>query len=469
MAISFGTSNSNPSLLRFSPNNGRTIRADFSGGIMSSDFGPLLLRGIDNQIGLTKRLAAAFDDKRHPSYIEHPLNDLLAQRIYQVCCGYEDGNDSNELRCDPLFKMGVGRDPLNSDEDLASGPSFSRLEHAASRKDIYRLAKTFVEQFIAGYSKEPEIIVLEMDHSEDQTHGQQEFSFYNGYYGSHCYLPLFIFEGLSGHLVTAVLRTGKRPTGIENAMVIKRVLKLLRQYWPHTHIILRGDSHFGEPKLMELTHDDPLINFIFGLSSNTIYNRKVKSTLIEAKKLHQVRCHNAITTNQKKPSSSRIYEELEYTAGSWPQSYRVIVKAEVMDKGDNHSEVVTSLIQPTPQMIYEQLYWDQSNDENYIKAIKCDLKSDRTSDTTFLANHLRLYYAGKAYVLHHALRTQTLQQTEIIKAQPSTIIQKLFKVAVTVVGYKDRIRLRLPSCYPFKHLLKRITELLYIIPILNTS
>jgi hypothetical protein len=140
-----------------------------------------------------------------------------------------------------------------------------------------------------------------------------------------------------------------------------------------------------------------------------------------------------------------------------------------MDKGDNHSEVVTSLIQPTPQMIYEQLYWDQSNDENYIKAIKCDLKSDRTSDTTFLANHLRLYYAGKAYVLHHALRTQTLQHTEIIKAQPSTIIQKLFKVAVTVVGYKDRIRLRLPSCYPFKHLLKRITELLYIIPILNTS
>lgn len=469
MAVPFGSSNSNPSPLRFLPLNGRTIRADFEGGIMSSDFGPLLLRGIDSQIGLTKRLATAFDDKRHPSYIDHPLSDLLAQRIYQVCCGYEDGNDSNELRGDPLFKIGVGHDPLNSSQDLASGPSFSRLEHAASSKDIYRLAKAFVEQFVASYPLVPEVIVLEMDHSEDKTHGQQEFSFFNGYYNSHCYLPLFIFEGLSGNLVTAVLRTGKRPTGVENAMVIKRVLKLLRQHWPHTHIILRGDSHFSNPELMELTHDDPLIDFIFGLSNNAVLNRKVKPTLIEAKKLHQARCHNAVINNQKKPSSSRIYEELEYAAGSWPQNYRVIVKAEVMEKGDNPRFVVTSLTQPTPQIVYEQLYCARGNDENYIKAIKCDLKSDRTSDTTFLANHMRLYYACAAYVLHHALRTQTLQHTELAQAQPSTVIQKLFKVAVTVIQYKDRIRLHLPSCYPFKHLLKRITELLYLVPVLNTS
>lgn len=468
MAVPFGSSNLTEPL-RFLPINGSTIRADFDGGVMSSDFGPLLLRGIDSQIGLTKRLAAAFDDKRHPSYIDHSLSDLLAQRIYQVCCGYEDGNDSNSLRHDPIFKMGVEHDPLDPKQELASGPSFSRLEHAASTKDVYRIAKVFVEQFIASYPLAPEVIVLELDHSEDKTHGQQEFSFFNGYYDSYCYLPLFIFEGLSGQLVTAALRPGKRPTGVENAMILKRVLKLLRQHWPNTHIILRGDSHFSNPELMELTYDDPLMDFIFGVSKNAVLNRKAEPTLLEARKVHKTRCYNAVLFNQKRPSNTRIYEEFEYAAGSWPQNYRVIVKAEVMDKGDNPRFVVTSLTQPTPQVVYEELYCARGNDENYIKAIKCDLKSDRTSDTTFLANHMRLFYACAAYVLHHALRTQTLQHTELAHAQPSTVIQKLFKIAVTVVRYKDRIRLHLPSCYPFKSLLKRITELLYLVPVLNTS
>ena len=252
-------------------------------------------------------------------------------------------------------------------------------------------------------------------------------------------------------------------------MVIKRVLKLLRQHWPHTHIILRGDSHFSNPELMELTHDEPLIDFIFGLSNNAVLNRKVKSTLIDAKKRHHARCHNAIINNQKRPSSSRITQEFEYAAGSWPLHSRVIVTLQIMDKGDNPRFVVTSKTKPTPQVVYEQLYWDQSNDENYIKAIKCDLKSDRTSFTPFLANYMRLFYACAAYVLHHTLRTQTLQHTELAKAQPSTVIHTLNKIAVTVVRYKDRIRLHLPSRYPFKHLLKRITELLYLVPVLNTS
>ena len=217
-------SKSIPEQLRFPPVDGMTVRGNFEGGTLSSDFGPMLLRGIDHQLGLTHCLAQAFDDQRHPSYTDHPLRDLLAQRIYQIARGYEDGNDANALRKDALFKLGVDRKPLDSDSDLASAPTFSRLENAATTRDVYRMAKAFVDQFIASYPKPPAVIVLDMDHSEDATHGQQELAFYNHHYRSHCYLPLFIFEGLSGKFVTAALRSGKRPTGAENAMIFERVL-----------------------------------------------------------------------------------------------------------------------------------------------------------------------------------------------------------------------------------------------------
>jgi hypothetical protein len=152
--------------------------------------------------------------------------------------------------------------------DLASAPTFSRLENGVGARDLYRIARAFVEAFIASYPQPPQVIVLDMDHSEDATHGQQEFAFYNQHYGNHCYLPLFLFEGLSGKFITAVLRPGKRPTGAENAMILKRVLKRLRAAWPHTRIILRGDGHFSNPELMALAMADPLTDFIFGLAGN---------------------------------------------------------------------------------------------------------------------------------------------------------------------------------------------------------
>ena len=257
-------SDSIPSQLRFPAIAGFTVRADFEGGAVSSDFGALLLQGVDRQTGLIARLASAIQDRRHPSYIDHRLTDLLRQRIFQTACGYADGNDANSLRHDPVFKLAAERAPLDADNALASGPTFSRLENGLSRKDIYRLAKSFVDAFIDSYATPPAVIVLDMDHSEDRTHGQQELAFYNHHYGSHCYLPLFLFEGLSGKLITAVLRPGKRPTGRENAAIIKRVLRLLRQAWPETHILLRGDGHFSTPELMALCETDPHLDFIFG-------------------------------------------------------------------------------------------------------------------------------------------------------------------------------------------------------------
>jgi hypothetical protein len=462
---------STPEQLRFPPVEGLTVRGDFEGGALSSDFGPLLLRGVDRQIGLTECLAAAFQDQRHPSYLTHPLQDLFAQRLYQIACAYADGNDANALRTDPVFKLGLERLPLEATADLASAPTLSRLENAATRKDIYRLAVAFIEQFIASYPQPPAVIVLDLDHSEDAAYGQQEMIFYNAYYESHCYLPLFIFEGLSGKFITAALRPGKRPTGAENAMIVKRVWQRLRAAWPDTHLILRGDTHFANPELMQLVLEEPQADFIFGLSSNAILKPLAQPFLEAARRHHEVRGDNARRQHQPAPAATRTYHDLDYAAKTWPQPFRVVLKAEVMALGDNPRFVVTSLDLPTPKSLYCDLYCARGQDENWIKMLKNDLASDRTSDHRFLANHLRLFFSCGAYVLHHALRTEVLVHTELAQAQPATVILKRFKIAVRVVQYKDRIKLHLPSSCPVKALLHQVTEILFQVraPVWNTS
>jgi hypothetical protein len=462
---------STPEQLRFPPLAGYTVRADFEGGALSSDFGALLLRGIDRQIGLTERLAASVRDKRHPSYIDHALRALFAQRIYQIASGYADGNDANSLRHDPLFKLSVERCPLEPAQDLASAPTFSRLEHSVDRKDLYRLTQAFVDHFIASYPEPPAAIVLDLDHSDDPTHGQQELTFYNHHYQSYCYLPLFIFEGTSHALVTACLRPGKRPAGAENAMILVRLLSYLRRHWPQTHILVRGDSHFATPEVIEVLAHRRLTDFVFGLAGNAVLLRQAAPVMQEARCLYQQRTALAQVHGERPPASSRLYEAFAYAAASWSQPWRVIVKAEVMAAGDNPRFVVTSLEAPTPRQVYEDLYCARGNCENDIKAVKCDLHSDRTSATTFLANALRLLLACAAYVLHHALRTHTLSHTALATAQPSTVILTLFKVATQLKQYKDRILLHLPTSCPVKALLHRVTTLLSAIPVptFNTS
>ena len=438
---------------------------------MSSDFGALLLRGIDRQIGLTERLAAAMQDKGHPSYVDHPLRDLLAQRIYQIASGYADGNDANSLRHAPLLKLRVERPPLEPAQDLASAPTFSRLEHSVDRKDRYRLTRVLVDHCIASYPEPPAAIVLDLDHSDAPTHGQQEFAFYNNYSQNHCYLPLFIFEGTSHALVTACLRPGKRPTGAENAMIFVRLLASLRRHWPQTPILVRGDSHCATPEVIEVIAHRRHTDFVFGVAGHAVLLRQAAPVMQEARGLYQQRSALAQVHGTRPPASTRLYEEVFYGAASWSQPWRVIVKAEVMAAGDNPRFVVTSLAAPPPQQVYEDLYCARGNCENDIKAVKGDLHSDRTSATTFLANAMRLLLSCAASVLHHALRTHTLSHTALATAQPSTVILTLFKVATQIKQYKDRILLHLPTSCPVKALLHRVTALLSAIPVpaWNTS
>lgn len=449
--------NSTPEQLRFASIPAHRVRADFAGGGLSSDLGPVLLRGIDLQIGLTRRIAAALPDRRHQSYVDHSYQDLLVQRIYQIGCGYEDGNDSNSLRHDPMFKLGAARLPFDDDAALASGATMSRFEHAASRQDIYRVSKALVEQFVAGFACPPKSLVLDLDHTEDSVYGQQPLAFYNHHYGSTCYLPLMIFDGHSGALVAAVLRPGKRPFGEENAMIMRRVLELIRHHFPDTHILVRGDGHFSGPELMGLIDSMPNIDFIFGFSCNS----KLLA-MAEPTRLRAIDLWVAVQAQDVVPNAVRLFDEFTYKARSWPRAWRVLLKAEVMALGENTRFVVTSLTGLDAATLYEEIYCARGQAENYIKHLKDDLAADRTSCTSFLANGMRLLLHAAAYVLHQQLRTQALQHTALSQAQPSTVIARLFKIAVQVRQCKNKIVLHLPSACPIKRLLQGLTERLYL-------
>lgn len=453
-----------PKQLRLPSISGYTVRAAFTGGELSSDFGAVLLGAVDLRIGMINRLTAAIVDTRDVRYITHTMHDLLTQRVFQIASGYEDGNDANSLRHDPMFKLAANKAPLDLDNPLACGATHSRLEGALNSKDIYRMASAMVEQFIAGYSSAPASITLDMDHSADITHGQQELSFYNHHYGNYCYLPLLIFEANSGALVTAVLRPGKRPTGAENAMIMKRVLRILRQHWPLTHILVRGDGHFSNQELVQLIIDDGNADFLFGLPGNAVLARKAEGLMKNAR--GHLEMHLLLAAKNLGPAVSAVqmFGEFEYAAKSWSQPHRVVLKAEVLagadgkPNKDNERFVVTSLRSPTPKTLYQQEYCARGQAENLIKQVKCDLHSDKTSATTFLANFGRLLMTAAAYVLHQQLRQLGLQDTVMATAQPKTVILSLFKIAVRVKQYKDRVLLHLPTACPVKSLLAKICQ-----------
>jgi hypothetical protein len=292
---------STPEQLHFPPLAGYTVRADFEGGALSSDFGALLLRGLDRQIGCTERLPAAVRDKRHPSYIAHTLRDLFAPRIYHIASGYADGNDANRLRYDPMLQLRVERVPLDPTQDLASAPTFSRLEHRVTRTDLSRLTHAFVDHCIASSPEPPAALVLALDHSEDPTHGQQELTFYHHPDQSYCDLPLCIFAGTSDALVTACLRPGKRPPGMEKAMILVRLLSYLRRHWPSTHILVRGDSHCAPPEVMAVVAPRRQTDFVFGCAGNAVLHRQAAPVMQEARDLFRQQTAHALAYGEQPP------------------------------------------------------------------------------------------------------------------------------------------------------------------------
>jgi hypothetical protein len=411
----------------------KKIEVDFNGGEISSDAGLLFLRETESQIGIINKVADAIHDKRHPSYIKHQIIQLLTQRVFQIAAGYEDANDSNTLKHDPILKIACDKD-----DALASQPTMCRFENAPTRTTLYRIGEVLVDVFIDSYHKPPQSIVLDIDDTDDPTHGSQQLSLFNAYHDCYCYMPLHIYEGTSGKLITTILRPGKRPSGKEIVSILKRIVRKIRKVWPHVGILLRGDSYFSAPAVYDFC-DEHNIKYVFGFKSYKPLLHRAENLIDKARELYEL-----------SQTRVKIYRELFYQAGSWPAAKRIICKAEYNEKGPNTRFIITNLAHANYRFIYETVYCGRGAMELLIKEHKNHLFSDRTSCSCFQANQFRLFIHSIAYILMHAFRERYLKNTELAKAQFNTIRLKLLKIGARVRQLTTKIKIHLPTSYPYK-------------------
>lgn len=336
----------------------KPVLLDFDGGQITSDAGMLLLAQVDKHLGLSAALATALRDERDPDRIRHSMQALLRQRVYQIVAGYEDQDDSDALRSDPVFKMLLDQAPRTG-ANLASQPTMSRFENSVSRGMLWHMAEVFLEQFVASYARAPEVIVLDFDDTADRVHGEQEGACYNSHVGDHCFLPLHVYEGLSGRLILTLLKA-KVLKGAQMLPLVRRVIARLRAVWPHCEILFRGDSHFSYPEVMEYLDAQPHVHYVTGLSANSVLKAMVREVEEEAER-HFAR------GDQEADSKVLRFHSLRYQARSWPHARRVIVKVEVTEKGTNTRFVVSDLERLGAKRLYRQIYCARGQMENYIK------------------------------------------------------------------------------------------------------
>jgi len=410
----------------------RVIEANFEGGDISSDGGVLLLRRVDERIGLSRAAAAVLSDPRDPTRITHSLRDLLAQRIYGLCCGYEDLNDHDTLRGDLLMQTAVGRV-----DALASSPTLSRLETRATRAQAVALHGVLVDQFIAGQGKPPEELVLDIDASDVPLHGSQERSEFHAYYDHHCYLPLYVFCGQA--MLACVLRRSRIDGAKNAAAVIKLLVARLRQAWPDARIIVRGDSGFCRQRILRWCERSG-VSYIIGLARNARLEAAVQYA--EAMLADEY---------ERSGAKQRLIDEFPYAADSWDIERRVITRLEHGAQGNNPRFVVTNLAGDAIQL-YEQLYCARGEAENRIKEAQLDLFGTRASCHKFAANQLRLLLAALAYTLMHRLRSIALKGSELERATAGTIRVRLLKIGAAIMRNTRRVRVLLASHHPLREL-----------------
>lgn len=408
----------------------REIEADFTGGALSSDGGLMLVRQVDRKIGLSAAVARALSDPRAPERITHPLRDLVAQRLYGLCCGYEDLNDHDVLRHDPLMQTAVGKV-----EELASSPTFSRLETRATRADIVALNQVLVEQFIAAQGKRPCELILDIDASDVPLHGNQERAQFHGYYDHYCYLPLYVFCGQA--MLACLLRPSRIDGARHAAAVIKLIVTRLRQAWPEVKIIVRGDSGFCRQRLIRWC-ERRQVGYVIGVARNTRLHKVV--AVWEA----ELEAAFAATGTKQ-----RTIHEFSYAADSWDIARRVVTRLEYGAQETNPRFVVTNLDVPAADL-YDTLYCQRGEAENRIKEAQLDLFGTRASCHKFLANWLRLMFAALAYALMQRLREIALQGTELAHATTSTIRARLLKIGAAILRNTRRVRIMLASHHPLR-------------------
>jgi hypothetical protein len=419
--------------------------ADFSGGALTSDAGALLLRQVDRRIGFVRRLAACFEDFRCPWLTRHGVEQMLAQRIYGLALGYEDLNDHDQLRTDPL--MGVLAGKPESDRPLASKSTLCRLERTpalGAERDRYKKVRyeaaaidaLLLDVFMDTHSDAPRELVLDLDATDTPLHGRQEGRFFHGFYDEYCYLPLYIFCG--DQLLGVRLREADQDASAGSLREIERIVGRLRQRWPKVKIILRADSGFCREELMSWC-EQHRVDFVFGLARNERLRRRIGKAM-----------RQAAAEAKRTGRPARIYTEFRYrTRKSWSRARRVIAKAEKIEGKENPRYVVTSLpvSRSRPRALYEQLYCARGEMENRIKE-QMLLFADRMSAETMRANQLRLYLSAAAYVLIEELRRIGLKGTEMAQAQVNTIRLRLLKIGAQIRFTVRRVTVSMASAYP---------------------
>lgn len=412
----------------------------------SSDGGAILLQAVDRRLGLTQALAECLRDPRQPAKVVHPAQELLRQRIFAIAMGYPDANDARGLADDPMHKLVVGRDPV-SGEALGSQPTLSRFENAATASDLYRmsdaLADAVIERQRRRVGKRCRLITLDFDPTDDPTHGQQEFSFFHGYYDSYCYLPLIgtmaLDDEAEQYLVCAVLRPGNSPASKGLVAVLQRLLPKLEAAFPRARIRVRLDGGFGNPEVLDFL-DEVGVQYVVGLQATRPLKQRARRALGTARRL-----------SRESGETAHVFGETRYkTQHSWPHRRRVVYKAEVVrlegrQPKDNERFVVTNLPH-APRRVYS-IYTDRGDPENRIKELKNDLAIDRTSCSRFWANQFRVLMTAAAYALMQELRLRA-RHTECARAQVGTLRLRLLKLAVWVEVSVRRIVLHLPRSFP---------------------
>jgi hypothetical protein len=447
----------------FHPLKHREIRAQFDGGTITSEGGGLLLREVEKRIGIVRQFAACFRDYRHPDLIEHTVEELVAQRVYGLALGYEDLNDHEELRKDPLLAVLVEKsDPAG--EVLAGKSTLNRLEltsATASAQTRYKkivadhaaVDRLFVDVFLAAHQQAPQQIILDLDATDDPLHGNQEGRFFHGYYGHYCYLPLYIFCG--EFLLGARLRPSNIDASAGSVEELQRIVKQIRAVWPQVRILVRGDSGFCREELMAWCEAEG-VDYVLGLAKNQRLKAQIKKELRKAAQQYRETNHAA-----------RFFKEFYYkTRKSWSERRRVVAKAEHLEKGENPRFVVTSLrAEEWPAAaLYERLYCARGDMENRLKE-QLMLFADRTSTAYLRSNQLRLYFSSVAYVLLQMLRHLGLQGTELAKAQCATIRLKLLKIGALIRISVRKVWVSLAGGYPYVELFQQVHEKLCAVPL----
>ena len=439
----------NPTLFEFAPVEGRQVVASFDGGAITSDAGALLLGETDRVIRLTERFAGCFTDGRMSELIEHTVDTMVLQRVVGIALVYEDLNDHDELRHDPVLAVLAGKLVAKRSDcaPLAGKSTLNRLElsrpmatryHKVSH-DPAAIERLFVEVFLEAHRRPPTQIILDLDATDDPLHGHQEGRFFHGYYDCYCYLPLYIFCGR--HLLAARLRRSNIDGAAGAIEEVARIVAQIRRRWPRTRILLRGDSGFAREALMAWCEANR-VDFLFGLARNERLEQAIKPELVLAS-LDSLRTGRA---------ARRFKDFMWSTLDSWSRDRRVVGKAEVTGGDANPRFVVTSLksSEVGAQHLYEVIYCARGEMENRIKECQLDLFADRTSAATMRANQLRLWFASMAYVLLCALRRIGLPYTQFAQATCGTIRLKLLKIGAQVRISVRRIKVAMASACPFQ-------------------